>query len=63
MKLLVAGAIAVAARRTSDSSFARERVATVCKRAHDLKMRDAPIEPSWVLEGSPVARAAERAQC
>lgn len=62
LKLLIAGAIAVAARRASsdsDISPARKRMTTVCKRAPDLKMKDAPIEPSWVLEGSPMARVAE----
>lgn len=62
LKLLIAGAIAVAARRAfsdSDISPARKRMTTVCKRAPDLKMKDAPIEPSWVLEGSPIARVAE----
>jgi uncharacterized protein len=56
---MVAGAIAVAARRSSERPFARERVTTVCKRISDLKMRDAPIEPDWIVEGSPVARAAD----
>ena len=60
LKLLVAGAVAMAARRaSSDNPAAQERVTTVCKRAHDLEMRDAPIEPDWILEGNPVARAAE----
>ncbi len=59
LKLLVAGAVALAVRRTSDSPFARQRVRTVCKRAPDLAMRDAPIEPDWILEGSPRARAAD----
>ena len=59
VKLLIAGAIAIAARRTSDNPLASKRISTVCKRGPDLAMRDAPIEPSWILEGSPVARAAE----
>ena len=50
----------MAARRaSSNNSAAQERVTTVCKRARDLEMRDAPIEPDWILEGNPVARAAE----
>ncbi|WLR95237.1 cupin domain-containing protein [Shinella zoogloeoides] len=59
LKLLIAGAVAAAARRSSDTPFAQQRVTTVFKRAHDLKMRDAPIEPSWIIDGSPVARAAD----
>lgn len=59
LKLLVAGAIAVAARRSSEGAFAPERVSTVFKRAPELKMQDSPIEPSWILEGSPMARSAE----
>lgn len=59
LKLLVAGAFAVAVRRPSDGPIARDRVKTVFKRAPDLQLRDAPIEPSWILEGSPVARSAD----
>lgn len=50
----------MAARRSSsDNAPAYERVTTVCKQARDLEMRDAPIEPDWILEGNPMARAAE----
>lgn len=62
LKLLVAGAIAVAVRRKSGSPFAPQRAGTVFKRIPDLKMNDRPIEPSWILEGAPVARAADHAK-
>lgn len=62
LKLLLAGAVAVAARRTPDGSFARERTTTVFKRIPDLRMKDAPIEPSWIINGSPVARSADHAR-
>lgn len=59
LKLLVAGALAVAARRSSEETFAPERAKAVFKRAPELTMREAPIEPSWIIDGSPVARSAE----
>lgn len=63
LKLLIAGAVAIAARRASSDSFlARRRMTPVCKCAPDLKMQDAPIQPDWILEGSPVARVAEHAR-
>lgn len=62
LKLLVAGAIAVAVRRKADNPFARERTATVFKRIPDLTMKDRPIDPNWIIEGSPVARAADHAR-
>ncbi|MGD9478785.1 cupin domain-containing protein [Shinella sp. G-2] len=40
-------------------SIGRGRVKTAFKEVSDLKMRDAPIEPSWIVSGSPIARAAD----
>lgn len=62
LKLLVAGAVAVAARRMNNNDLVGGRAPAVFKRMPDATMKDAPIEPTWILDGAPVARVADHAR-
>ena len=62
LKLYLASALAVAAR---DLPLLMQTVRTppiVAAEAFGLELRDAPIEPSWILSGTPRARLAEHSR-
>lgn len=55
LKLMLAGAIGLAARTAPQAALPRPLIAAGMD---DLPMEDAPIEPGWVLAGAPQARLA-----
>lgn len=62
LKLFVASALAVAVRDISVLAVAERSPPLVAAEAFGMELRDAPIEPSWVLEGEPRARLAEHSR-
>ncbi len=56
IKMMIATAMAMAIRTTPSQNLAQP--AFVARSIDDLAMKPSPIEPSWILEGDPVARVA-----
>lgn len=61
-KLLGIGAIARVARQEAGNASTLERAKIVCKAAVGLEMRDSPIVPEWIIDGTPMARSADHAR-
>lgn len=61
-KMIVASALAVAARDLSVLAVPVKTPPLVAAEAFGMVLRDAPIEPQWILSGSPVARIAEHSK-
>lgn len=60
-KLMLASAVAMAARSVP-LVVPVTSTSVVAKAAFGMEMKPAPIEPSWILEGTPVARLAEHSR-
>ena len=63
LKLLVAAAMAITAKRRMDEQERAEPApAFVADGVARMVMKDAPIEPAWVIDGAPHARLAEHSK-
>lgn len=63
LKLLMAAALAIAARRRAEKpGQAEPPPAFVAGRTGLMAMKPAPIDPSWIVEGAPEARLSEHSK-
>lgn len=61
-KLYLASTLAVAVRDISIMASAGSTPPLVAAEAFGMELKDAPIEPSWILDGTPKARLAEHSR-
>jgi uncharacterized cupin superfamily protein len=61
-KPMLATAVAFAARAVPEVLVAPEAKGFVAGAADDMTLRPSPIEPSWIISGTPVARLAEHSR-
>ena len=61
-KFFAASALAIAARDLSINNPKQKAPALVAGHPSALKLRDATIDPSWILSGNPQARLAEHSR-
>ena len=63
LKLLMAAALAIAARgRTVEIAQDAPAPVFVANGIEKMRMNDAPIEPSWIVDGEPKARLSEHSK-